>query len=64
MSGMGEIIKHGLIKDKDYFNWLMTNRDCILAKEPDILMEMIRASCNIKRLVVENDPTEKENELS
>ena len=59
MSGMGEIIKHGLIKDKDYFNWLMTNRDRILAKEPDILMEMIRVSCNIKRLVVENDPTEK-----
>ena len=59
ISGMGEIIKHGLIKDKAYFNWLMSNRDNILAKEPETLMEMIRISCNIKRLVVENDPTEK-----
>lgn len=59
ISGMGEIIKHGLIKDKAYFNWLMSNRDTILAKEPETLMEMIRISCNIKRLVVENDPTEK-----
>ena len=59
ISGLGEIIKHGLIKDKAYFNWLMSNRDTILAKEPETLMEMIRISCNIKRLVVENDPTEK-----
>lgn len=59
MSGMGEIIKHGLIKDKDYFNWLIDNRESISAKDPETLMEMIRISCNIKRLVVENDPTEK-----
>lgn len=59
ISGMGEILKHGLIKDKAYFNWLMSNRDTILTKEPETLMEMIRISCNIKRLVVENDPTEK-----
>lgn len=58
-SGMGEIIKHGLIKDKDYFNWLIDNRESISAKDPETLMEMIRISCNIKRLVVENDPTEK-----
>ena len=59
VSGMGEIIKHGLIKDKDYFNWLINNKDKIQQKDPDILMEMIKVSCNIKRLVVENDPTEK-----
>lgn len=59
VSGMGEIIKHGLIKDKEYFNWLMLNKKAILDKKPDILMEMIHVSCNIKRLVVENDPTEK-----
>lgn len=59
MSGMGEIIKHGLIKDRSYFDWLMNNKKAILDKDPDILMEMIRVSCNIKRLVVENDPTEK-----
>lgn len=59
ISGMGEIIKHGLIKDSAYFDWLIENHDRILARDKDVLMEMIRVSCNIKRVVVENDPTEK-----
>lgn len=59
ISGMGEIIKHGLIKDSEYFDWLIENHDKILARDMDVLMEMIRLSCNIKRVVVENDPTEK-----
>lgn len=59
ISGMGEIIKHGLIKDSEYFDWLIENHDKILARDMDVLMEMIRVSCNIKRVVVENDPTEK-----
>ncbi len=59
ISGMGEIIKHGLIKDSDYFQWLLDNKDMILSKNKDILTDMIMRSCNIKRLVVENDPTEK-----
>ena len=59
ISGMGEIIKHGLIKDSAYFDWLIENHDRILARDKDVLMEMIRVSRNIKRVVVENDPTEK-----
>ena len=59
ISGMGEIIKHGLIKDSAYFDWLIETHDRILARDKDVLMEMIRVSCNIKRVVVENDPTEK-----
>lgn len=59
VSGMGEVIKHGLIKDKEYFNWLSDNYQSIMAKEPDTLLKMIKTSCNIKRMVVENDPTEK-----
>lgn len=59
ISGMGEIIKHGLIKDSAYFDWLIENHDRILARDKDVLMKMIRVSCNIKRVVVENDPTEK-----
>ena len=59
VSGMGEILKHGLIKDKAYFEWLLANHDKITAKDMDTLLEMIAVSCNIKRQVVENDPTEK-----
>lgn len=58
-SGMGEIIKHGLIKDSEYYNWLKSNAQGIAAKDYDNLREMIYRSCNIKREVVENDPKEK-----
>ena len=58
-SGMGEIVKHGLIKDRDYFEWLNSNISSIQAKNMDILGEMIYRSCIVKKNVVENDPTEK-----
>lgn len=58
-SGFGEIIKHGLIKDKDYYVWLRENVDKIKALDTDALEHMIYVSCNIKREVVENDPKEK-----
>lgn len=59
VSGMGEIIKHGLIKDVAYYKWLSAHHDKILSLEPEVLEEMIYRSCNIKREVVELDPTEK-----
>lgn len=59
ISGMGEIIKHGLIKDAAYYNWLNEHHDEILALQPDVMEKMIYRSCNIKREVVERDPKEK-----
>ena len=59
VSGMGEIIKHGLIKDASYFEWLIAHEKEIWALDPEILEEMIYISCNIKREVVELDPTEQ-----
>lgn len=58
-SGMGEVIKHGLIKDRNYFDRLIEHHIEIKNKNPEILLQMIKTSCNIKRMVVENDPTEK-----
>lgn len=58
VSGMGEIIKHGLIHDVAYYNWLKEHRDEILALQPEVMEEMIYRSCNIKRHVVERDPKE------
>lgn len=58
-SGMGEIVKHGIIKDREYFNWLNTNKDLIKNKDPHTLYQMVRNSCIIKKNVVEKDPTEK-----
>jgi len=58
-SGMGEIIKHGLIKDKAYYYWLQAHLSQIKEREFSVLEEMIERSCQIKREVVEKDPKEK-----
>ena len=59
VSGFGEILKHGLIKDITYFNWLNEHYDEIWMLEYAVLEEMIYISCDIKRGVVERDPKEK-----
>ena len=58
-SGFGEILKHGLIKDASYFQWLKDNIEKIAALDSGYLEEMIYRSCEIKLKFVENDPTEK-----
>lgn len=58
-SGMGEIIKHGLIKDTAYFSYLEENSDRIKALDMAALEELVYGSCEIKRNVVENDPKEQ-----
>lgn len=57
--GMGEVVKHGLIRDAGYFSWLGENAEKILARDSETCGEMILVSDRIKRGVVEADPTEK-----
>lgn len=57
--GMGEVVKHGLIRSQEYSLWLREHRDEILNREEKACREMIYKSCVIKKTVVENDPTEK-----
>lgn len=58
-AGMGEVIKHGFIRDREYYDWLTANRTAILAKDPQALHMVIQGSDFIKREVVEIDPTEQ-----
>lgn len=58
-SGFAEVMKHGLIKDQNFYTWLIENMYEISDKEQDVILEMIRRSCEIKKAVVEKDPTEK-----
>lgn len=58
-SGFAEIMKHGLIKDHNFYEWLLENMYEICEREPAVLEEMIMKSSTIKKLVVEKDPTEK-----
>ncbi len=58
-SGMGEVVKYGIIRDRDFFDWLIDNVEDIKSRKLDILSEMVRRSCIVKKDVVEIDPTEK-----
>lgn len=58
-SGFAEVMKHGLIKDGIFYEWLLENMYEICDREPNVLLEMVTKSCMIKKLVVEKDPTEK-----
>ncbi|SFA71703.1 3-dehydroquinate synthase [Acetitomaculum ruminis DSM 5522] len=59
ISGMGEVLKYGLIKDREFFDWLDKNHSLINDKNEDILIPMIKHCCEIKRDVVQRDPKEK-----
>lgn len=58
-AGYGEILKHGLIKDLDYYIWLLEHLAEIYTHEPEVLEEVIYKSCLIKKAVVEKDPKEQ-----
>lgn len=59
VNGMGEVIKHGLIKDLNYYHTLKACYESLLNKEPSVVMDVVARSCMIKKEVVETDPTEK-----
>lgn len=59
LSGLGEVIKAALIKDKTFYEWIKDNFEKINVLDKDILEEMIFRACLIKRDVVQKDPTEK-----
>ncbi|MBO6147834.1 MAG: 3-dehydroquinate synthase [Lachnospiraceae bacterium] len=58
-SGMAEIIKHGLIRDSEYFRFLGEEAEAIGKQDIRALSRMIKRSCEIKAEVVELDPMEE-----
>lgn len=58
-SGMAEILKHGLIKNAGYYEWLIGHFAEINDRDMETVEEMIYESCLVKKNVVEKDPTEK-----
>lgn len=57
-SGLGEVIKHGLIRDKDYLKYIMEHKEEIAKKDQEVMARVVEGSCRIKRAVVEEDPKE------
>ncbi|MCR5487343.1 MAG: 3-dehydroquinate synthase [Lachnospiraceae bacterium] len=58
-SGMGEVLKHGLIRNESFYEFLVNHFSEINDRELDVLIPMVRQSLEIKKDVVEKDPTEK-----
>lgn len=58
-NGFAEAMKHGLIKDAMYYEWLLSNMYEICEREPETLEELVYKSCQIKKAVVEKDPLEQ-----
>lgn len=57
--GFAEVMKHGLIKDSAFYEWLLDHIYEIGDRDAETLIEMVMRSCMVKKLVVEKDPTEK-----
>lgn len=57
--GMGEVLKTGLIRDEKFYIWTINHMSEIEERIEPVLTKMIQKCCDIKRQVVENDPTEQ-----
>jgi 3-dehydroquinate synthase len=57
-AGLAEIIKYGPIADMVFLDWIETNMDALLAREPAALAYAIQRSCEIKAAVVGQDERE------
>ncbi len=57
--GYAEILKHSIIKDKIFFNWLKKNTKFILMQKKKQLIYAIKKSCQIKMYFVKRDTNEK-----
>ena len=58
-TGLAEVIKHGLIADKELFSFLENNRENIYDLQPTALTQIIKRSCEIKGGIVVRDQKEK-----
>ena len=58
-AGLVESVKHAIIADSEYFDYLESNLEAILQRWPDVLEQVAYRNCKIKGHIVETDPDEK-----
>ncbi len=58
-AGVAEVIKYGLIQDREFYDWLLLNIDRLIAREPEALAYAIERSCRDKADVVAQDEHEQ-----
>jgi 3-dehydroquinate synthase len=57
-AGLAEAVKHGLIADRAYFEWMETHASELTQRDPGTLTRLIRRSVEIKAEVVSDDERE------
>lgn len=57
-SGIAEVVKYGLIRDAEFFEWQEKNMQALLARDPSALAYAIKRSCENKAEVVSLDEKE------
>jgi len=58
-TGLAETIKHGIIQDADFLNYLQENIEQIFDKSEEALSYISKTNCKIKGNIIEIDPFEK-----
>ena len=57
-AGLAEVVKYGLIRDAEFFSWLIQNVAALKDREPAAVAYAIQRSCAIKAAVVAEDERE------
>ncbi len=57
-AGLAEVIKHGLIADRAFFDWIEDHIDALRARDKPALAHAVQRSCEIKAGVVSQDERE------
>jgi 3-dehydroquinate synthase len=57
-AGLAEVIKYGPIADMQFLDWIDSNLDALLARDPKALAHAVKRSCEIKAWVVGQDERE------
>lgn len=59
ISGLAEVIKYGLISDREFIYFLKNNKEKVFNLEPETLISIIYTSCSIKAKIVSEDEKER-----
>jgi 3-dehydroquinate synthase len=58
-AGLTEALKHGLVAEAEYFEWIDHHAEALLARDEDLLTRLISRSVSIKAAIVADDEQEK-----
>lgn len=58
-AGFAEVVKHALLSDEEFVNWLEANAEELNQLKPDLVAEAIYRGCAVKTAVVSADETEQ-----